>query len=80
MFPNSSTSQQVRRFFKHDKQVLRFKGVWDDSSKGGVKRRYDLLFYLQDETVALLNPREDRRNNGRDEGSVSERTGKWTGT
>lgn len=61
---------QARRFHRHDKEVLRFKGVWDDLSAGGVRRRYDVLFYLQDETIAVMNLREDKRNSGRDEGAV----------
>lgn len=52
---------------------MRFKSIWDDSSNGGVQRRFDLLFYLQDETVALHNPRSEKRNSGRDEGSVRKR-------
>eukprot|EP00752_Nemacystus_decipiens_P017835 g15991.t1 len=63
-------SASVNRFFRHDKETLRFKVVWDDPSYGGTRRRYDLLLFLEDETVSLLNPREDHRNSGRDESMV----------
>lgn len=36
----------------------------------GTRRRYDLLLFLEDETVSLLNPREERRNSGSDERMV----------
>ena len=38
--------------------------------KKGTRRRYDLLLFLEDETVSLLNPREDHQNSGRDESMV----------
>ncbi|CAN0170773.1 unnamed protein product, partial [Discosporangium mesarthrocarpum] len=61
---------QARRFLERDKQVLRFYAIWDDPSHGGVRRRYEFLFYLQDETCQLRNIKGDMVNSGRDEGLV----------
>lgn len=40
------------------------------SQPPGTPRVYDLLLFLEDETVSLLNPRETCRNSGRDESMV----------
>lgn len=39
----------------------------------GTRKRYNLLLFLEDETVSLLNPKEERQNSGSDE-SVVRRT------
>lgn len=40
----------------------------------GTRKRYDLLLFLEDETVSLRNPKDERQNSGSDESMVS-RTG-----
>ncbi|CAM9276231.1 unnamed protein product [Ectocarpus sp. 4 AP-2014] len=62
--------EKVRRFFSHDKETLRFQVVWDDPSVGGTRKRYDLLLFLEDATVSLLNPKEERQNSGSDESVI----------
>lgn len=48
-------SEHLRRFLDHDRHVLRFFAVWDDSaSLYGLSHQYTLHFFLADNTVEIL--------------------------
>ncbi|KAJ8609562.1 hypothetical protein CTAYLR_006046 [Chrysophaeum taylorii] len=50
-------------FLAHDRQVLRFECVWDDSSRlYGDVLKFKLHYYLSDDTIEILN----EKTNGRD--------------
>lgn len=58
-------SDHLRRFLDHDRHVLRFFAVWDDTEKlYGIKHRYTVHFFLADNTVEILESYE--RNSGCD--------------
>lgn len=50
-------------FLAHDRQVLRFDCIWDDSSQlYGDVLKFKLLYYMSDDTIEILN----EKTNGRD--------------
>lgn len=58
-------SDHLRRFLDHDRHVLRFFAVWDDTDKlYGIKHRYTVHFFLADNTIEILESYE--RNSGCD--------------
>ncbi|KAH9187271.1 hypothetical protein AeNC1_010752 [Aphanomyces euteiches] len=58
-------SDHRRRFNEHDRHVLRWFGVWDDTAKlYGTTHRYTLHFFLADNTVEIRESYE--RNSGCD--------------
>ncbi|KAJ0393663.1 hypothetical protein P43SY_003682 [Pythium insidiosum] len=55
----------LRRFLDHDRHVLRFFAIWDDTDKlYGMKHRYTVHFFLADNTIEILESYE--RNSGCD--------------
>ncbi|GLE00936.1 hypothetical protein PINS_up009733 [Pythium insidiosum] len=55
----------LRRFLDHDRHVLRFFALWDDTDKlYGMKHRYTVHFFLADNTIEILESYE--RNSGCD--------------
>lgn len=58
-------SDHLRRFLDHDRHVLRFFAIWDDTDKlYGIKHRYTVHFFLADNTIEILESYE--RNSGCD--------------
>lgn len=58
-------SDHLRRFLDHDRHVLRFFAIWDDTEKlYGIKHRYTVHFFLADNTIEILESYE--RNSGCD--------------
>ncbi|KAK1937860.1 EF-hand domain-containing family member C2 [Phytophthora citrophthora] len=58
-------SDNLRRFLAHDREVLRFFAIWDDTEKlYGICHRYTLHFFLADNTIEILESYE--RNSGCD--------------
>ncbi|OWZ21009.1 hypothetical protein PHMEG_0004502 [Phytophthora megakarya] len=58
-------SDHLRRFLAHDREVLRFFAIWDDTEKlYGIRHRYTLHFFLADNTIEILESYE--RNSGCD--------------
>ncbi|GMF23451.1 unnamed protein product [Phytophthora lilii] len=58
-------SDHLRRFLAHDRDVLRFFAIWDDTEKlYGIRHRYTLHFFLADNTIEILESYE--RNSGCD--------------
>lgn len=56
---------RLRQFLEHNKQVLRFWCIWDDrQSMYGDRRPYVLHYFLEDDTVEILEINEN--NSGRD--------------
>ena len=57
------------QFLEHDRQVLRFFGLWDDSdNEFGDIRKFVLHYYLADDTIEILEVLEP--NSGRDAPSI----------
>ncbi|KAF1329675.1 Ef-hand domain-containing protein, partial [Globisporangium splendens] len=58
-------SDHLRRFLDHDRHVLHFFAIWDDTEKlYGIKHRYTVHFFLVDNTIEILESYE--RNSGCD--------------
>lgn len=58
-------SDNLRRFLDHDRHVLRFFAIWDDTDQlYGIKHRYTVHFFLSDNTIEILESYE--RNSGCD--------------
>ncbi|KAG7396850.1 EF-hand domain-containing member C2 [Phytophthora boehmeriae] len=58
-------NDHLRRFLAHDRDVLRFFAIWDDTEKlYGIRHRYTLHFFLADNTIEILESYE--RNSGCD--------------
>ncbi|RLN02356.1 hypothetical protein BBJ28_00004969 [Nothophytophthora sp. Chile5] len=58
-------SDHLRRFLAHDRDVLRFFAVWDDTERlYGIRHQYTLHFFLADNTIEILESYE--RNSGCD--------------
>ncbi|KUF92724.1 Thaumatin protein [Phytophthora nicotianae] len=58
-------SDNLRRFLAHDREVLRFFAIWDDTERlYGIRHRYTLHFFLADNTIEILESYE--RNSGCD--------------
>lgn len=58
-------SDHLRRFLDHDRHVLRFFAIWDDTEKlYGITHRYTVHFFLADNTIEILESYE--RNSGCD--------------
>ncbi|CEG43574.1 Uncharacterized conserved protein, contains DM10 domain [Plasmopara halstedii] len=58
-------SDHLRRFLAHDREVLRFFAIWDDTEKTfGIRHRYTLHFFLADNTIEILESYD--RNSGCD--------------
>lgn len=58
-------SEHLRQFLDHDRHVLRFYALWDDSDKlYGREHRYTIHFFLADNTIEILESYE--RNSGCD--------------
>ncbi|ENN78711.1 hypothetical protein D910_03621 [Dendroctonus ponderosae] len=56
---------KFRRFLEYDGKVLRFKAAWDDrENEYGDLMKFEILFFLSDDTVAVKNVHEE--NSGRD--------------
>lgn len=55
----------LKRFLDHDRHVLRFFAIWDDTDKlYGMKHRYTIHYFLADNTIEILESYE--RNSGCD--------------
>ena len=55
----------LKQFLEHDRQVLSFFGLWDDtSSPYGLKWKYVINLFLADSTMEILQVRE--QNSGRE--------------
>nr|CCA14409.1 EFhand domaincontaining protein putative [Albugo laibachii Nc14] len=58
-------SEHLRQFLDHDRHVLRFYALWDDTDKlYGWQHRYTIHFFLADNTIEILESYE--RNSGCD--------------
>ncbi|TMW62150.1 hypothetical protein Poli38472_009643 [Pythium oligandrum] len=58
-------SDFLKRFLDHDRHVLRFFAIWDDTDKlYGMKHRYTIHYFLADNTIEILESYE--RNSGCD--------------
>ncbi|DBA00582.1 TPA: hypothetical protein N0F65_007711 [Lagenidium giganteum] len=58
-------SDHLRRFLEHDRHVLRYFAIWDDTDKlYGIKHRYTIHFFLSDNTIEILESYD--RNSGCD--------------
>lgn len=71
MVPNRpyEVKDTLRQFLERDRQVLRFYGLWDDSSSlFGDRRKFVLHYYLADDTIEVLESLAP--NCGRDAPSV----------
>lgn len=59
------TTDKLQKFLSHDRKVLRFFSIWDDSGKlFGDKRPFIVHYFLADDTVEVLEVAEP--NSGRD--------------
>jgi len=56
--------ESTQKFLKNDGKVLRFYCIWDDDKMLGEKRPYVLHYFLADDTVEILEVRQ--QNSGRD--------------
>lgn len=45
--------QKERQFLAHDRKVLRFWAVWNDPSVYGIMHRYEVNYFLADDTLAV---------------------------
>eukprot|EP01138_Halocafeteria_seosinensis_P013182 gb/GECG01013463.1/.p1 GENE.gb/GECG01013463.1/~~gb/GECG01013463.1/.p1 ORF type:complete len:1200 (+),score=168.95 gb/GECG01013463.1/:1-3600(+) len=46
-----------QQFLQHDKEILRFEAIWDDSPQAfGDIRKLNLLYHLADDTMEILEP------------------------
>lgn len=58
-------NDDLRRFLAHDREVLRFFALWDDTEKlYGIRHRYTLHYFLADNTIEILESYD--RNSGCD--------------
>ncbi|CAH0405976.1 unnamed protein product [Chilo suppressalis] len=56
-----SHDDPLLRFLQYDGKVLAFNVVWDDrDSENGELRPYKLLYFLQDDTIAVKELHDDR--------------------
>ncbi|EFA04366.1 EF-hand domain-containing protein 1-like Protein [Tribolium castaneum] len=60
-----SADDKFRRFLEYDGKILKFKAIWDDrDSEYGEIRKYEVLYFLADDTVAVKEIHT--KNDGRD--------------
>ncbi|KAJ8960736.1 hypothetical protein NQ318_020029, partial [Aromia moschata] len=59
---------KLRRFLEFDGKILKFHAVWDDRDNGGSLEKYEILYFLADDTVLVKEVHE--RNDGKDPYSV----------
>ncbi|RZC42766.1 EF-hand domain-containing protein 1-like, partial [Asbolus verrucosus] len=60
-----SADDKFRRFLEYDGKILKFRALWDDRhSEYGDVRKYEVLYFLADDTVAVKEIHT--KNDGRD--------------
>ena len=52
--PIGQSAESIRRFFEHDRQVLRFYALWGDDTLYGEQRPFVINYYLADDAVEVL--------------------------